>query len=231
MSRIFFNVQVENEDERKSVSYDPSITIEEFLKDFSTKNNITLNLNECNVMFGGKKLNSQQNLGKKLGNLIKINSVIKICSEGNVVGGFGLGLDTIDVSKNKTKAYGVGHTDKKHQIAGNGLSIKSECKNNRCEVCDDIVYVTIGYVEKWNLISNLEDQVICPICKEPVPPLNFYFRACDYHIDYTKYLTEEKRYERNSVSGHADEYEYRAFDEDKSGTANFTKLVFTVTRL
>ena len=147
------------------------------------------------------------------------------------MGGFKLGIDTIDVSKNKTKSYGVCHANKIYQIAGKGLSIKSECKNNRCEAFNDYIYVTIGYVEKWNIVANLEEQVICPICNEPVMPINFYFRACNYTIDYTKSLKEEKSFDRGSVSGHAGENQYIAFDEGESGTANFTRLVFTVTQL
>ena len=229
MPKIFFKVHIK--DEIKDVYYDSSITIEEFLKDFSAKNNITYKSNEYKIACGSKLLNSDQNLGKKLGALIKNNSIIKIESTGNIIGGtIGFGMETIDVSNNKTKEYGVAYSNKKHQVAGCGLSIKSECKNERCDVYNDVVYVTIGYVEKWNLVSNHEEQVICPICKEPVIPINFYFRACNYTIDYTK-VTKEKQSKRGSVSGHADNNKYIAFDEDKSGTAFFTRLVFTVTRL
>ena len=136
----------------------------------------------------------------------------------------GGGLMTVDVSKNKTKILQFKNTGKKYRYVCHGLNIKSECKNKLCEAYNDVVYIQIGYVVRWNLLDNLKEKVRCPSCKERVKPLNFGFWLCRYEIEYEK--ETENGYEENTIKGEAgNEYKTFANEDDK---AEFTRLVFNI---
>ena len=136
----------------------------------------------------------------------------------------GGGLMTVDISKNQTKIIPFGNTGKKYRLVCPGLNIKSECKNRACEAYDDVIYIEIGYVQRWNLLDNLKEKVRCPSCNERVKPLNFGFWLCRYEIEFEK--ETENGYDENVVKGEAgDEYKTFSNEDDK---VEFTRLVFNI---
>ena len=84
-------------------------------------------------------------------------------------------------------------------------------------------------MKNWNLLEHQESQVICPCCKEMVKPKNYWFMNWYYKIDFIK--ENDGRYEKGSIDGYASSNKYKTFDEEKSGTALFTKLVFNVKKI
>lgn len=138
------------------------------------------------------------------------------------------GIETVDVSKNKTRECTPGNNGLSYRKGCNGLCIRSTCKNSSCETYNDTIYIQIGYVDNWNLFYHQEDQVVCPSCREMVKPENYYFMNCYYRIDFIKECNG--KYEKGSINGDASSDNYKTFDEEESGNAIFTKLVFHVTR-
>ena len=143
-------------------------------------------------------------------------------------GGCG-GIETVDISKNKTKEVIPGKSGPSYKYGSKGLNIRATCKNNNCIAYNDVVYIQIGYVQNWNLFEHLEDKVVCPSCKEMVNPENYYFWKCNYKIDYIK--NSDGKMKRGSISGSVSSDNYKTFDEEESGKAIFAKLVFNVTEL
>ena len=148
-----------------------------------------------------------------------------IISSANNIGGGGFGLNTIDVSKNNTKIVEFDYNAPYYRTVGNGLSIQAICGSD-CEAKDKIVYCPIGFVRNYDVLQNIGNgNIKCPACKNLIYPKNFGFLRCKYKIDFTKW--EGNKPISNSVEGEADE-KFKLFSEC-SGTANFTKLIFTVT--
>ena len=143
-------------------------------------------------------------------------------------GGCG-GIETVDISKNKTKEVSPAKSAPSYRYSTGGLNIRATCKNDNCIAYNDVVYIQIGYAQNWNLFEHLEDKVVCPSCKEMVNPENYYFWKCNYKIDYIK--NSDGKMKRGSISGSASSDNYKTFDEEESGKAIFAKLVFNVTRL
>ena len=145
---------------------------------------------------------------------------------GKTEGGYGgFGLNTIDVSKNNTKIVEFDSNAPFYRRVGYGLSIQAICGSD-CEAKDDTVYCPIGYVRNYDVLQNIGNgNIKCPACKNLIYPKNFGFLRCKYKIDFTKW--EGNKPISNSVEGEADE-KFKLFSEC-SGTANFTKLIFTVT--
>ena len=113
-----------------------------------------------------------------------------------------------------------------YRTVGNGLSIQAICGSD-CEAKDKIVYCRIGFVRNYDVIQNCGNgNIKCPACKNLIYPKNFGFLRCKYKIDFTKW--EGNKPISNSVEGEADE-KFKLFSE-YSGNANFTKLIFTVTK-
>ena len=140
-----------------------------------------------------------------------------------VKGGGGFGLNSIDVSYNNTRIVEFDKNAPYYRMVGGGLSIQAICSND-CEAKNDIVYSHIGYVNNYDILTNLEN-IKCPACSNPIYPKNFGFLRCKYRIDFTKWKNNKSI--SSFVEGDADD-KFKLFSE-YSGNANFTKLVFNVT--
>ena len=224
------NFKVDDEGKVISVSYDASITIKDFIRDYLAKNNNYPTLDAKAYNFNdvdGRNLNSKGYLDKQLKDVIKTDSILRLRRECRLRGGGG--IETVDISKNKTKEVSPGKSGPSYRYASKGLNIRATCKNNNCIAYNEVVYIQIGYVQNWNLFEHLEDKVVCPSCKEMVNPENYYFKKCFYKIDYIKNC--DGKMERGSISGSASSDNYKTFDEEESGKAIFAKLVFNVTEL
>ena len=150
----------------------------------------------------------------------------QIITVGRFEAGGGFGLNTIDVSKNNTRIVEFVNNAPYYRTVGNGLSIQAICGSD-CEAKDEIVYCPIGFVRNYDVLQNIGNgNIKCPACKNLIYPKNFGFLRCKYKIDFTKW--EGNKPISNSVEGEADE-KFKVFSE-YSGNANFTKLIFTVTK-
>ena len=225
MPIISFNV--EDEGEMHNVSYDSSIKIKDFLTDYLTKNSlyVTLDISKYAFKIGSKILNLPRFLEKYLGDVIQNGQVIRLIRKHDIHYSGG-GITTVDVSKNITKEGEPASSGPSYRVGCRGLNIQSRCKNSNCEAYDDIIYIQIGYVNDWNLCAHLRDKVLCPSCKKMVIPLNYYFRDCNYKIDFLK--EENGTYEPGSVDGYASEDKYKWFDDKESGNAKFVEMIFNV---
>lgn len=211
-----------------NVSYDGSITVRDFILDFTSKHT-SLSTTDSNIyafQLGLKFLNSPRFLDKQIRDLIKDNMLVNFIRKQNLHYS-GPGFSTVDVSKNITKEVEPAKSGPSYRDGCNGLCIRATCKNENCIAYNDTVYTRIGYVQNWNLFDHLEDSVLCPSCKEMVSPENYYFMDCYYKIDYIK--NEDGEMERGSVRGDAGSDKYKKFDGDESKQASFVKLVFDVT--
>ena len=226
MSIINFNVF--DNYKNINVSYDASITIRDFILDYLAKNwdNVSLDTNEFVFKIGAKVLNSRLNV--KLGDVIRKDSTVTVHRKKNLSYSGG-GIETVDVSKNRTKEVSPGKGGPSYRYASNGLNIRATCKNSSCIAYNEVVYIQIGYVQNWKLFDHLEDKVLCPSCKEMVKPENYYFKKCFYKIDFIK--DSDGKMEKGSISGSASSDNFKTFDEGESGKAIFAKLVFNVTEL
>ena len=223
------NFKVNDQGKVISVSYDASITIKDFIRDYLAKNSnyVSLDPNVNIFKAGGKILNSQRYLDKLLKDVIQTDSIVIFNRKKDIA--YSGGIETVDISKNKTKEVSPGKSGPSYKYASKGLNIRATCKNNNCIAYNDVVYIQIGYVQNWNLFEHLEDKVVCPSCKEMVNPENYYFKKCFYKIDYIKNC--DGKMKKDSISGSASSDNYKTFDEEESGKAIFAKLVFNVTRL
>ena len=190
-----------------------NMTIEEAKKMIGQANNLW--------KYGGKVLKDDKTFSD-----YDIEEDDVIISSANNVGGGGFGLNTIDVSKNNTRIVEFDENAPYYRRVGNGLSIQAICGSD-CEAKDKIVYCRIGFVRNYDVIQNCGNgNIKCPACKNLIYPKNFGFLRCKYKIDFTKW--EGNKPISNSVEGEADE-KFKLFSE-YSGNANFTKLIFTVTK-
>ena len=223
------NFKVNDQGKVISVSYDASITIKDFIRDYLAKNSnyVSLDPNVNIFKAGGKILNSQRYLDKLLKDVIQTDSIVIFNRKKDIA--YSGGIETVDISKNKTKEVIPGKSGPSYKYGSKGLNIRATCKNNNCIAYNDVVYIQIGYVQNWNLFDHLEDKVVCPSCKEMVNPENYYFKKCFYKIDYIKNC--DGKMKRGSISGSASSDNFKKFDEEESGKAIFAKLVFNVTRL
>ena len=223
------NFKVDDDGIVISVSYDASITIKDFIRDYLAKNSnyVSLDSNVYIFKVGSKYLNRQRYLDKQLKDVIKTDSIVRFIRKKDMH--YSGGIETVDISKNKTKEVSPGKSGPSYKYASKGLNIRATCKNSSCIAYNEVVYIQIGYVQNWNLFEHLEDKVVCPSCKEMVNPENYYFWKCFYKIDYIKNC--DGKMKRDSISGSASSDKYKTFDEEESGKAIFAKLVFNVTRL
>ena len=228
MSIINFKVCGKYENKQNNVSYDASITIRDFILDYLAKNcdNVSLDTNKFVFKIGLKVLNSR--LDVKLGDVIPKDSTVTVYREKEIHYSGG-GIETVDVSKNRTKEVSPGKGGPSYRYASNGLNIRATCKSGSCVAYNEVVYIQIGYVQNWKLFDHLEDKVLCPSCKEMVKPENYYFKKCFYKIDFIK--DSDGKMEKGSISGSASSDNFKTFDEGESGKAIFAKLVFNVTKL
>ena len=178
-------------------------------------------LGECRLKFKGKILDDYKCI-----NYYNIKKGDYLDSFGSLLGGGGMGLQTIDVSKNILKDIGFSESNKFYRRVNFGLSIQSTCKNKSCIAYDDTIYIQLGFVRYWNLLNNLE-KVVCPACNKRVMPSNFGFFNCRYEIEYEK--NEDGDFKSGTVTGTSGEKEYKIFDQYSSGNASFNKLIFNIT--
>ena len=134
----------------------------------------------------------------------------------------GIGLNTIDITKNETRIVEFDSNAPYYRYVKNGLNIQAIC-GNECEAKDKIVYCKIGFVRDYNILHHFGDFK-CPACHNEIYPKNFGFLRCNYKIDYEKWDNNKKK--NGTVSGKAED-KFKLFSE-YSGNANFTKLVFNV---
>ena len=59
-------------------------------------------------------------------------------------GGF-FGVNTIDVSKNKTKNLGFDNDAPIYRLVSYGLNIQSKCKNKNCKAFEDVIYIQFDF--------------------------------------------------------------------------------------
>lgn len=229
MSIINFKVDDEIEGKVISVSYDASITINDFIRDYLAKNSnyASLDVKVYILNVDGRNLNSLGYLYKQLKDVIKTDSILRLRRVVRLRGGGG--IETVDISKNKTKEVSPAKSAPSYRYSTGGLNIRATCKNDNCIAYNEVVYIQIGYVQNWNLFEHLEDKVVCPSCKEMVNPENYYFWKCFYKIDYIK--NSDGKMTKGSISGSASSDNFKTFDEEESGKAIFAKLVFNVTEL
>ena len=223
------NFKVDDEGKVISVSYDASITIKDFIRDYLAKKSyyVTLDTNVYIFNFGVKILNSQRCLDKLLKDVIQTDSIVYFTKKKEIQ--YAGGIETMDISKNKTKEVSPAKSAPSYRYASKGLNIRATCKNNNCIAYNEVVYIQIGYVQNWNLFEHLEDKVVCPSCKEMVNPENYYFKKCFYKIDFIK--NSDGKMIEDYISGSASSDNYKTFDEDENWKAKYDKLVFNVTEL
>jgi hypothetical protein len=223
------NFKVDDEGKVISVSYDASITIKDFIRDYLAKKSyyVTLDTNVYIFKFGVKILNSQRCLDKLLKDVIRTDSIVYFTKKKEIQ--YAGGIETMDISKNKTKEVSPAKSAPSYRYASKGLNIRATCKNNNCIAYNEVVYIQIGYVQNWNLFEHLEDKVVCPSCKEMVNPENYYFKKCFYKIDFIK--NSDGKMIEDYISGSASSDNYKTFDEDENWKAKYDKLVFNVTEL
>ena len=178
-------------------------------------------LGECRLKFKGKILDDYKCIY-----YYNIKKGDYLDSFGSLLGGGGMGLQTVDVSKNILKDIGFSESNKFYRRVNFGLSIQSTCKNKSCIAYDDTIYIQLGFVRYWNLLNNLE-KVVCPACNKRVMPSNFGFFNCRYEIEYEK--NEDGDFKSGTVTGTSGEKEYKIFDQYSSGNASFNKLIFNIT--
>ena len=189
--------------------------------------NKILDLDNLYEIRAGKKLLNNKDLNKTVKeiNLSNNDEVVVFCRK--LLGGFG-GLKIVDISKNKVKYLGFSESAPKYRYVINGLNIKSICKNPSCEANNKVIFIQKGFVDKWDLIQNLND-IKCPICGKRVVPKNFGFTRCKYIINFTK--VENDEYIDDKVENEVTGDKFQLFDENESGKAEFISLTFTVKRL
>ena len=203
--------------------YDKPISV--LVNGFETIKNIKekSGLGDINLIFQGKKLDDYKCINDY--NIKEGDFLISI-RRNRIVGGGGIGLQTVDVSKNILKDIGFSETNKFYRRVNFGLSIQSTCKNKSCIAHDDTIYIQLGFVRNWNLLNNLE-KVVCPACNERAMPSNFGFFNCRYEIEYEK--NDDGDFKSGTVTGTSGEKEYKIFDQYSSGNASFNKLIFNIT--
>ena len=228
MSKINFYVRDEEEGKDIPVSYDSSITVKDFILDF-TRNHTSFAAADPKVytfLTGAKILNSKRYIDRQLKELIQEKNVVKFRRQKTMHYSGGPGILTVDVSKDITKEYEPAQSGPSYQTGCNGLTIQSTCKNENCIAYNKTVFIPIGYVNNWNLFEHLEEDVLCPSCKEMVNAKNYWLKNCFYRIDYIK--NNNEKMERGSIRGDASSDMYKTFDQEESGEALFVKLVFNV---
>lgn len=198
----------------KTVDLDPYLTVQELKKKFGLYPQENFRWS-----FNGKILENSKPL--KYYNIFE-DCTIHITTR---LKGGGFGINVVDISKNKTKIIDFNDNAPFYRRVFDGLNVHAECSNFKCKAYKDGIYCPIGFVWDYDIFKNLRN-IKCPVCNEEVYPKNFGFLNCKYTIEYTAYKDGSKS--EGKIDGEAGE-KFKIFDEE-SGTANFTKLIFTITR-
>ena len=135
---------VNNEGKIENVSYDPALTIKEFILDFLNK---TQNHRELfTFKLGCKILNSDRFLDKKIGDCIPPNGTVKFVRKLEIHGCH-ITFEPSKASKYIAKEYQPGYKNLSYTKVNSGLNIQIKCDNGNCLANNTIIYVPLDYVE------------------------------------------------------------------------------------
>ena len=222
------NFKVNENGKITNVAYNSSISVKQFILDFTSKNTDYISIDPQIYIFsiGSKLLNSKKFINTKIGLLIKENDVVDLSIKYNKE--YGGELTTVDISKNKTKEFEQSENTPWYNIGGDGLNILSKCRNKECIAYNDEICINIGYVQNWDTFTN-SDKIKCPCCGYKVKPLNFAFKHCSYLIQYNIKINGD--YEGRTNKGTTISDKFVIFDIKESGNADYYKLVFNIEKI
>ena len=204
--------------------------IEDALIQFLQKTNsiIDLSVEKTTFFFKGKILNKSHYLQKSLSEIFKFeNNIVKVMDNGSVIGGGGFfGIETIDISKNKTKNIGFSSWGPYYRSVWYGLNIQSKCKNKVVLHMKILFMLRLG-LSKIGIYYVIVKKLYVRNVRKVVP-LNFGFFNCKYEIEYEK--IEDDGYKSGRVNGASGKREFIVFDQYSSGKASFTQLIFNITK-
>ena len=203
-----------------SIILNPFLTVKEAKKKIVDKFGFVQD--EYRLIYNAKNLNDDLTLNDSG---LTNNSFVFLIPKNNGPKGGGCGINVVDLSKNQTRILNFAPNAPFYRRVTNGLNIYAICSNSSCNAYNKGIYCPIGFVYYYNILKNLE-EIKCPACNEEVYPKNFGFLNCNYKIEYIAFKDNSKL--EGKVEGEAGE-KFKIFDED-SGNANFTKLIFTITK-
>ena len=186
-------------------SYDSTLTIREFILDFLKKIQYKVRYGEVEktkedfeFRFNGKLLNSKKFIDEKIGNIIGVKKLVKIQFKNCL-------FYPSEDSKYIAKEYQPGYKNLSYTKVNSGLNIQIKCNNEGCLAKNTIIYISIGYVEDWQL-----ESIICEYCKHEVDPINFWLKDCNYEIKFYQGGKE------SSITGIADGFgNFVTFNDSK----------------
>ncbi|CAF5211542.1 unnamed protein product, partial [Rotaria magnacalcarata] len=127
-----------------------------------------------------------------------------------------VGLKTIEWSKEGAPAW---------RQAACGLCLEGTCLNSRCEANVQKVIMAMGY-RKFDLVSDADESTTrCPMCSKYVEPKTCAFSNCWWKWSSIKQTTKTEPPTRCSGNWRCANDTYHYFDEHKSGTIIWRKLV------
>ena len=208
-------------DHRIKVTYDSSITFEEFALDYLIKHCHCPTLDRYEFVFRHKILNSKNYINKTLKELIIENRTIKLKSKKILAGGaFLFGTDNKDGSNEEILVKGnYGKDAPKWNVITTGLNVRGKCENSSCEAYNKRVDCQIGL----GIFDIQKDynKIKCPMCKNGIHPLACYFCKCQYKI-------EGKKYGENievSKPWKTVEKDFEYYDPEKKGITEWSTLI------
>ena len=157
---------------RIEVSYDSSITFEEFALDYLIKHyhNPTLDQEKNVFIYQCKILNRKNYINKTLKELIRENSTIELRSKKILAGeAFLFGTDNKDGSNEEILVKGnYGKDAPKWNVITTGLNVRGKCENSSCEAYNKRVDCQIGL----GIFDIQKDynKIKCPMCKNGIHP-------------------------------------------------------------
>ena len=192
MSVLSFYVRDCARSEDVNVSYDPTLTVREFILDFLNK---TQNHHELFTFYSyGKILNSDRFLDKKIGDCIRPNATVAFSIKHEICGCH-ITFEPSKASKYIAKEYQPGYKNLSYTKVNNGLNIQIKC-NNPCLAKNTIIYVPLGYVKDFQFTES-----ICQYCEKEAETLNFWVKDCIYQITLCTMSGKE-----SSITNIADEF-------------------------
>ena len=175
-----------------NVSYDPTLTVREFILDFLNKTQNHHELFTFNLC--GKILNSDRFLDKKIGDCIPPNGTVNFVRKLEIHGCH-ITFEPSKASKYIAKEYQPGYKNLSYTKVNNGLNIQIKC-NNPCLAKNTIIYVPLGYVKDFQFTES-----ICQYCEKEAETLNFWVKDCIYQITLCTMSGKE-----SSITNIADEF-------------------------
>ena len=193
MSVLSFYVIEYGNGKEINVSYDPTLTVREFILDFLNKTQNHRHHELFTFILGCKLLNSDRFLDKKIGDCIPPNGTVIFNRKRQPV----IGCKIFEPSKGSkyiTKEYQPGYKNLSYTKVNSGLNIQIKCDNGNCLANNTIIYVPLGYIENWYF-----QETICEYCKCcKLDPINFWLKDCNYEIKFIQGGQE------SSIAGIAD---------------------------